>query len=323
MKFLEKFLATSVSESNFMIDDYVKEILNNWLEYLYKQRSYSKHTLDSYHNDLLNFFSFVEKYKAQSISIDTLKSIDIRTIRSWLSSRHQQKYMATSNARALSGIKNFYRFLEKKYSIYCHGIFTVHSPKKPKALPKALTQSETNLAIDNIEMLGNPEWIHIRNKALLTLIYASGLRISEALSLTKKHLENSEFIKVSGKGNKERIIPWIKEAKELLTIYLDTLPFAVDNNEPIFRGKLGKPLQRAVFNKELIILRRSLGLPEHLSSHAFRHSFATHLLENGADLRSIQDLLGHQSLSTTQRYTKINQTHLESVYTKAHPSLRN
>ena len=297
----------------------LQQIISQWQNYLSSQRNYSIHTRDSYLSDLNHFLQFINKYYSQNASIAQIKSIDIRFVRSWLSERHLNDYNSSSNARALSSVKNFYKYLEKKHNINCHAIFAVQSPKKSKALPKALSKDEAQISINNIEMLAGEEWVHFRNKALLTLIYASGLRISEALSITKKHLENHEFIKITGKGNKERIIPWIDAARMLLEKYINLLPYAIETDEPIFRGVRGAPLQRAVFNKELINLRRAQGLPEYLSSHAFRHSFATHLLENGADLRSIQDLLGHQSLSTTQRYTKINQTHLESVYDKAHP----
>ena len=295
------------------------KIINDWQHYLNIQRNYSDHTILSYSNDLNHFLDFITKYLSQDTSLKILSSIDVRLMRSWLSERHRNNYSNSSNARALSSIKNFYRYLERKHAVNCHAIFTINSPKKLRTLPKALSSKEVQISLKNIEMLGDEEWIHIRNKALLNLIYASGLRISEALSITKKHLDNKEFIKITGKGDKERIIPWIESARLLIINYISHLPYFIEVDEPIFRGKRGAPLQRAVFNRELIQLRRILGLPEHLSSHAFRHSFATHLLENGADLRSIQDLLGHKSLSTTQRYTKINQNHLESVYNKAHP----
>lgn len=277
------------------------------------------HTLQSYLGDLNHFLDFTTNYYSKSASLGQIESIDIRFIRSWLSARHREEYSAGSNARALSAVRNFYKYLEKKHDIHSHVVFTVQTPKKPKALPKALSKQDVTASLNNIDLIGNKDWIHCRNKALLTLIYATGLRISEALSLTKQHLKNHEFIKILGKGNKERVIPWIEESRLLLEKYIQLLPYPIAPDEPIFRGQKGGILQRAVFNRELINLRRALGLPEYLSSHAFRHSFATHLLENGADLRSIQDLLGHQSLSTTQRYTKINKTHLESVYNKAHP----
>lgn len=176
-----------------------------------------------------------------------------------------------------------------------------------------------NISLDHIEEYGNSQWIEVRNKALLVLIYASGLRISEALSITKLHLQNLEFIKIMGKGSKERVIPWLTIARNLITEYLEKLPYELKDDEPIFRGKQGKKLQPPVFNRELIKLKRFYGLPEHLSAHSFRHSFASHLLENGADLRSIQELLGHKSLSTTQSYTKTSIKHLEMAYVTAHP----
>lgn len=304
-------------------DGELRGIILQWLEYLSKQKNYTNNTISSYQNDISNFINFIGKYQALDvITFDIIKSIDIRLIRSWLSERRQKDYGADSNARALSSIKNFYRYLEKNFNVVCHALYIVRSPKKAKNLPKSLTKGETIQAIGNIEMLGDEEWIHVRNKALLTLIYAGGLRISEALSLTRNHLKNHEFLKILGKGNKERVIPWIESSRLLIEKYLQIIPFAVENDEPVFRGKRGKALQRAVFSKELINLRRMLGLPEFLSAHAFRHSFAAHLLENGADLRSIQDLLGHQSLSTTQRYTQINKSHLESVYEASHPAAK-
>lgn len=300
----------------------IAALIKEWLEYLNKQRNYSKNTSISYLNDIKNFLEFLQLYNETEVNNIILSKVDVRTVRSWLSKRHQDNYSITSSARALSSLKNFYKFLEKRKGIVCHAIYTVNSPRKPKALPKALTINETSVSLENISSLSQNPWLELRNKALLTLIYATGLRISEALSITKKHLSNKEFLKIKGKGNKERIIPWLESSRLLVEKYLDHLPFNIEDDEPIFRGAKGKPLLGSVFNKELIYLRRSLGLPEFLSSHAFRHSFATHLLENGADLRSIQDLLGHQSLSTTQRYTKINSKHLESAYEKAHPNAK-
>ena len=154
------------------------------------------------------------------------------------------------------------------------------------------------------------------------MIYSSGVRISEALSLTTKHIENKNFIRITGKGNKERIIPWIETTRNLLIKYINSIPFIIKQDDPIFRGKKGKPLQRAVFNQELIKLRRLNALPEHVTPHAFRHSFATHLLENGANLRSIQELLGHKSLASTQKYTKVSHHHLKSSYKKFHPDVK-
>jgi len=298
----------------------IEDKILSWSSYLRQERNYSSNTISAYLADLYHFIDFIQAYQSCQTDLSTISAVDVRLARSWLSNRQSNNYLASSNARALSSIKNFYKFLEKRYAIKCHAIFTINTPRKTKALPKALSIDETSLSIGSIEALGKTPWLDLRNKALLTLIYATGLRISEALSITNKHLQNREFIKITGKGKKERLVPWIEQSYLLVKKYLEELPFKLDSEDPIFRGQRGDVLQRAVFNRELIKLRRALGLPEHLSAHAFRHSFATHLLENGANLRSIQELLGHQSLSTTQRYTKINKTHLESVYLKSHPN---
>lgn len=297
----------------------MKEVINNWHDYLTLQRNYSAHTTTSYLHDLNHFLAFLTEYNAAPLALENLAQVDLRAFRSWLAKRHGQEYIAASNARALSAIKNFYNFLEKSYGIKCHILYSVRTPKKAKLIPKSLSENEAQISIDHIDEFGKMPWIELRNKALLVLLYASGLRISEALSLTKDDLKNPEFIKITGKGRKERILPWLEIAKNLIEQYLAMLPYDIKDNEQIFRGKMGKVLQPAVFGRELIALRRFYGLPEHLTPHAFRHSFATHLLENGADLRAIQDLLGHQSLSTTQIYTKINLKHLENVYNQSHP----
>ena len=300
-----------------MYSNEICELLKNWDRYLTLQRNYSENTVISYKHDLENFLDFMKDYNGDIVTIDSL-NVDIRFIRSWLSKRYQDDYIASSSARALSSIKNFYKFLEKTGHISCHKIFSIKNPKKAKVLPKALTQADTITSIEHIDEFGNLDWVESRNKALLVLIYASGLRVSEALSITKKHIK-MDFIKITSKGNRERIVPWIDKAKDLIEQYLLKLPYTIEDNDPIFIGKLGKVLQPAVFNRELIKLRRLYGLPEHLSSHSFRHSFATHLLENGSDLRSIQELLGHKSLSTTQIYTKVNSKHLMDVYNNSHP----
>jgi integrase/recombinase XerC len=298
----------------------VQKLIRSWCEYLKLQKNYSHHTLDSYLHDLENYLNFIANYHATTVSINIIATIDIRFVRSWLSERLRNGYNSSSSARAMSAIKNFYKFLEKNHDINCHAIFSIKNPRKQKRLPKALLLEEVTESIKNSGEEGSDKWITLRNKALLILIYAAGLRISESLSITKQHLKNQEFIRITGKGGKERVIPWIQIAREYIELYLKILPYHIAEDEPIFRGKAGKKLQAAVFNRELIALRRHYGLPEHLSAHAFRHSFATHLLENGADLRSIQQMLGHQSLSTTQIYTKVNPKLLESAYDKAHPA---
>lgn len=302
-----------------MLDATIIELIDKWQKYLSLQKNYSNHTVVSYNNDLKHFLGFIYSYNSEIVTIDHIKATDVRLLRSWLAKRKCDNFVTSSVARGLSSIKNFYKFLGKTMQLNNHVIFSIRSPKKSKLLPKALSEEDVITSIDHIEEYGNIKWVELRNKAMLILIYASGLRISEALSITKLHLQNLEFIKILGKGNKERVIPWLPIARSLINEYLKLLPYELQDNEPIFIGKQGKKLQPPVFNRELIKLKRFYGLPEHLSAHSFRHSFASHLLENGADLRSIQELLGHKSLSTTQNYTKISIKHLESVYSNSHP----
>ena len=296
----------------------MQEMIKSWLEYLRHERGYSEHTITSYGHDIGDFIVFIRNHTSFDPSIDDLIQIDIQTLRSWLSSKKISNYSASSVGRSLSGVKSFYRFLHQMTGLTNHAILAINSPKKSKPIPKALSFDEVMLAIHSAEDLTKSGWLGMRDKALILLLYASGLRISEALSLTKKDL-TGEYIVVKGKGGKERLVPWLIEAKNAINDYLSNIPFEITESEPVFLGEKGKVLGTGVFSRQLIKLRRSFGLPEHTAAHAMRHSFATHLLERGADLRSIQELLGHSDLSTTQRYTKVNLDHLSKSYNNAHP----
>ncbi len=293
-------------EANKLVQEWVKSLAI---------RSSSSHTVESYLNDLNYYIAFLREYDSEKTIENAILSADIRTIRSYLAKLKIENYKSTSIARKLASIKNFYKFLLRKNYEIDQSIFSLKSPKKAKNIPKSLNQEQTFSAIDD-ECEGDEEWIVLRNKAIMMLLYGCGLRISEALSITKSHL-NSSIIKIKGKGGKERIIPLLEIVKNAIEEYLAKLPYDISETETIFLGTRGKPLKQTYFNKILINLRRKLNLPEHLTPHAFRHSFATHLLENGADLRVIQELLGHVSLSTTQCYTKTNIAHLKKAHQNA------
>jgi integrase/recombinase XerC len=304
-----------------------QEVLNlvlYWLEKLEHIKNYSGNTLISYQNDIYEFLNFIGTHNNNQTKLSNIITADINTFRSWLASRRLKNYDNASTCRAISALKNFYKFLAKNYGYQNDAISSIKNPKKKQVLPKALLETEIDMAIENIEKVNidGEEWVNLRNKAILILIYATGLRISEALSLSKQNILNN-IIKVVGKGDKERVVPLLPIAQKYIDLYLAKLPWMIDNNEPIFRGLRGKPLNNAIFARELIKLRRFCGLPEYCSSHSFRHSFATHLLENGSDLRTIQELLGHSSLSATQRYTKINTDHLKYIYNSNHPFSQN
>lgn len=292
-------------------------LIAQWLNYLTKERGYSPHTIEAYNNDIKAYITFLCNYNASNPSLDDLLKADLRLIRSFLAYRKIDDYSNTSSARTLSGIKSFYKFLHYSTGKTSNVVFSARSPKKSKPLPKALTKDDTFISLNHIENFAKDDWQGLRDKALLLLIYASGMRISEALSITKAQLRD-DHIRIIGKGNKERLIPWIPAAKALVEQYLQQIPYDIED-KAIFLSEQGKLLARATFAKQLRNMRRSMGLPEYLTPHAFRHSFATHLLENGADLKAIQELLGHASLSTTQRYTKVDLNRLSNVYKKAHP----
>jgi integrase/recombinase XerC len=302
----------------------ILSLISQWLEKLQHIRNYSKHTVVSYQNDIQEFFNFIGGHFGDQVTIKRVMEIDVSMFRSWLAARRLKNYDNSSSCRAISAVKSFYKFLAKDFDYKNDAISSVKNPKKKQILPKSLVEDEVSLAIENIEQVnvGGQEWVNLRNKAILVLLYAAGLRISEALSLSGQSI-SSDSIKVLGKGNKERIVPLLPVASKYINLYLNKLPWTLTNSDPIFRGIRGGALNSAIFARELVKLRRLYGLPEYCSSHAFRHSFATHLLENGSDLRSIQELLGHSSLSATQRYTKININHLKYIYNSNHPFSRN
>jgi integrase/recombinase XerC len=308
---------------NCIISQDVNKLLLEWLENLKYVKNYSSHTVIAYQGDVHDFLQFLYKYY-NHLSVQNLVATDLNTFRSWLANRRIKDYDNSSSCRAISAIKHFYRFIAKNYGYNNGAICTLKTPKKKQILPKALIESQVEVAIANIEKINTSQeqWVNLRNKTILILIYAAGLRISEALSLSQQNIL-SDKIKVLGKGNKERIVPLIMIAKNYLDDYLAKLPWVITNDESIFRGVKGKALNYAIFARELIKLRKFCDLPKYCSSHAFRHSFATHLLENGSDLRSIQELLGHSSLASTQRYVKINVDYLKRVYNNSHPFSRN
>lgn len=292
-----------------MLDNLVVE----WMSYL-KKKYNSLNTDISYKKDIESYLGFLADYNGKEISKDEILLSDIRTLRSWLSSLKQKNFSNSSIARKLSSIRSFYRFLSKKNYKIDPSIFTLKTPKKPKPIPKSLTFSEIYEVLESMSA-GN-SWIDKRNKAILLLLYAQGLRISEAISIGKNSIF-SEYIRITGKGGKERIVPWINIAKIAVKEYLESVPYTAEEGKQIFYGLRGGLLNKAQYNKILINLRRDLNLPEYLTPHAFRHSFATHLLESGSDLRIIQELLGHASLSTTQIYTKTNISHLKTAHKNA------
>lgn len=335
------------------VEEEVRTAVAAWLDHLADIRRYSAHTLAGYAQDISSFLTFVSGHGGGRVGMKDLLALALPDLRAWMASRAANEFSATSTARALSSVRGFYRFLARQGKGENAAVFALRSPRRGKALPKALTAEQARSAVEALNDMEEKEpWVERRDEALLLLLYGCGLRMGEALSLTLKDVavlnphpagrERSgsatedegkqptpSTLIITGKGNKQRSVPVLPAVAEAVERYVEACPYFQDSgcrmqnagkkNFPLFLGARGKKLQPAIFQRTIQRLRHALGLPESTTPHAFRHSFATHLLEAGGDLRSIQELLGHASLSTTQRYTAVNKERLMQAYQKAHP----
>ena len=291
-----------------------------WLAALAEERRLSDNTLEAYERDTRQFLAFLTRHLAAPArlkDIDTLRPADLR---GFLAARRRDGAGPRTLGRGLAGLRSFLRHLERKGLANAAGAAAVRSPKQPKSLPKPLTDTQAIAVVDAHEQLAEEPWIRVRNAAVLALLYGCGLRISEALSLTPGDFAGSPLsLRIAGKGGKTRIVPLIAPARSGVEDYIKLCPFHLAEDKPLFRGVRGGPLQPAIIQREMQKLRGALGLPDSATPHALRHSFATHLLAGGGDLRTIQELLGHASLSTTQVYTGVDSARLLEIYDRAHP----
>ena len=297
-------------------------LIVRFLRFLEVEKRYSIHTLSSYQSDIFYFLDFLCKSKEGIIDNKILENLTTYDFRKWLSSRLENHNNA-SNARGLSSLRSFFKFCNNESFLKNQEIEKIKTPKIAKSIPKPVDEIDIKNILQEIENIYKKKesniWQIKRDIALLTLIYGCGLRISEALSITKKSLENNQTLIISGKGKKQRMVPFLPMVKERINEYLDICPFEITDNQEIFLGLKGKTYSRRSFSDIIQKIRTNLNLQETITPHAFRHSFATHLLEAGGDLRTIQELLGHESLSTTQRYTKIDKKRLLDVFNQSHP----
>jgi integrase/recombinase XerC len=292
--------------------------LEQWLGYLRDVRRYSRHTLIAYEQDMAQFFGFLSGHIGGGVGMEALSPLEAKDFRAWMAARAGE-FEASSTARALSTLKHFFRYLEKQERVKNAAIFHMRGPKLKKCIPKALEQGQAVRAVEQVGLLHTEEWVNLRDVALLTLIYGCGLRISEALSLRYGDVPFTDVLAITGKGKKQRMVPVLPVVATAVAAYVAACPYPFSAEMPLFVGARGGALDAGVFQLQLRKLRAALNLPETTTPHAFRHSFATHLLSSGGDLRSIQELLGHESLSTTQRYTKVDRERLMAAYKGAHP----
>ena len=293
----------------------------DWLEQLQKTRRVAKLTVEAYERDSRQFLIFLCQHLGHIPDISDLSRLRVADMRSFLAYRRNMGVGSRSLGRGLAGIRSFFNFLTRAGLADVPAARIVRTPKQPKSLPKPLNIADALHIVDKKTQLDDEPWVASRNAAILTLCYGCGLRISEALSLTPADFsdKNATSIYVTGKGGKTRLVPVIPAVHEAIDDYLSCCPFILPPDQPLFRGVRGGKLQRAIVERAVQQLRSSLGLPDSVTPHALRHSFATHLLSRGGDLRTIQELLGHASLSTTQIYTGVDTDRLMEVYKKAHP----
>jgi len=240
-------------------------------------------------------------------------------MRAWMAHERGRGVAARSLARALSAVKSFYRWLAEREGFEPTAVLSTRAPKFQRKLPRPLAKDAAATMIDTVGLQSAEPWIGARDIAVVTLLYGCGLRISEALGLTGTDVPLPDVLRITGKGNKERIVPVIAPARDAVDTYAALCPYPIERDSPVFWSVRGKPLSPRAIQKVMEKARLQLGLPATATPHAMRHSFATHLLAAGGDLRSIQELLGHASLSTTQAYTGVDAAHLMAVYEKAHP----
>lgn len=297
----------------------VSVAFENWIGWLRHEKKVSPHTLEAYERDVRDFLNFITGHIAKEPDLHSLEALRTADFRAYLAYRRTEGLTATSLRRVLSSIRSFYKRQERDEYIHNPYLKTVRTPKAGVKLPRPLSAHDTRDLLESITDTKEPYWIQNRDAAVLTLLYGCGLRIGEALSLNYGDLPASNTLTLVGKGNKERIVPVLPAVREALNLYTEQCPYSLTSNGPLFVGQRGKRLSARVIQLKMQTLRRNLNLPETATPHALRHSFATHLLEGGGDLRSIQELLGHASLSSTQRYTDLDMEKLLAVYDKAHP----
>ena len=299
-------------------DDEINAQIARWVRDMASVRRLAPKTIEAYQRDLGRFINFLGPHAGGPVTLAILRDMRGADLRAFMASRREDGVEPRSLARGLSAIKSFFRFLEREGVLSTEALNIVRTPKAKKSLPKALTVLEAKATIDTTGELEERPWVAARDMAVLSLCYGAGLRISEALSLSRADLDGPA-LRVTGKGGKTRLVPLIDSVRASVETYLSLCPFPLTPSQPLFRGVKGGVLSPRLIQLRMQDLRSALGLPPGATPHALRHSFATHLLGRGGDLRAIQELLGHASLSTTQIYTAVDTDRLLDAYRAAHP----
>jgi integrase/recombinase XerC len=296
-----------------------RDALTRWLDHLRSIDGVAKNTLTAYTHDVTGFLDFIAKHHGEAEGLAAVAKINQSDLRSWMAHRRGQEVAARSLARELSAVKNFIAWVADREGVDATTVLSARSPKFRRKLPRPLSVEGARDMIGTVGDQALEPWIAARDMAVVTLLYGCGLRISEALGLTGAAHPLPETLRIIGKGGKERLVPTLPVTRDAVAEYVRLCPHDLTRNEPLFRGARGGALNPRLIALVMEKARMQLGLPATATPHAMRHSFATHLLSAGGDLRAIQELLGHASLSTTQAYTAVDAARLMEVYEKAHP----
>lgn len=296
-----------------------RDALSLWLDHLRALDGASPETVEAYGSDVTGFLAFMAEHLGGPQGRAALARVETRDMRAWMAHERGRGLGPRSLARALSAVKSFYRWLSDRDRFDATAVLSTRSPKFTRKLPRPLSQDAASAVIDIAATQTHEPWIGARDAAVVTLLYGCGLRISEALSLKGRDAPLPEVLRIRGKGDKERLVPVLPVARAAVETYLQLCPWPQEADAPLFRGARGGALNPRIMQKAMESARLQLGLPATATPHAMRHSFATHLLNAGGDLRAIQELLGHASLSTTQAYTAVDTARLMEIYSAAHP----
>lgn len=302
-----------------MIAPAARAALQEWLSVQKALRDASDNTVAAYRRDVTHFIAFMTGHRGEAQGLARLTSAGVPEMRAWMAACRAEGLGARSLARRLSAVKSFYRWLSRREDFDATAVLATRAPQFERKLPRPLSVKAAQDLLDACEVQARTPWVAARDVAVVTLLYGCGLRISEALGLSGAALPLGETLRITGKGGKERIVPVITPARTAVADYVRHCPFEPGPDAPLFRGVRGGPLGPRAVQKLVAAVRAQLGLPASVTPHAMRHSFATHLLNAGGDLRAIQELLGHASLSTTQAYTAVDTVHLMEVYRRTHP----
>ena len=293
-----------------------------FLDHLAGERRLSPRTQDAYRRDLVGFGAFLTDHHGGAPSLADLGSLTARDFRAYMAARRRDGLASRSLARSLSAIRTFYAYAKRRWGVENAALSLVESPKLGRTAPKPVSERAARDLVAETALRGAQDWVAARDGAVLMLLYGCGLRISEALGLLGRDLPLGDSLRVAGKGNKTRIVPVLPVVRHAVEHYVELCPFPILADQPVFRGMRGRALGPRTVQSLMQDLRGRLGLPKSATPHALRHAFATHLLAHGGDLRAIQELLGHASLSTTQIYADVESARLVSVYDGTHPRAR-